>query len=466
MKKNSLLRHTLILATIVFSHTLFAQFDGGNGTISNPFLVSTPEQLNNIRNTGKTSNDMKYFKLTSDIDLEGFGEWTPFSESNEQTLNAFFVHIDGNGHVIKNLKCTHRRQYGSLIGVLCGSIRNLGVINAEVDSTLTGGILCGYVGRKSPRNDFERGTVENCFVTGNVKGFRVVGGLTGSIGGKGSASDTSYVKNSYASVNVTCIYDDGQPAASKVGGIVGESFGNVINSYSKGKIISGENCISAIVGGISGARGNSLIRKCVTFASIEAIEESPYVGRVYGHTTLVIPAGLDCWGWEGLSIKQDGRDIVISEDIEIYENNKPIQGITKSTEYLSDPFNYYENLNFDMASESPAWAQELSGKYPQLNWVFLRSDNVQINGLSDNFSSVINPGDLTEPEVLLNNDGTITVRSTSNGSLYVITLDGKTQQQHSLINGDNNISIKNKGFIILQIISQNRIYNKKIVSPL
>ncbi|MBQ3124744.1 MAG: hypothetical protein IJC09_04915 [Clostridia bacterium] len=82
----------------------------GKGTEENPYLISTKEELvwfGNSVNTisdegienGYTSEADSYFKLISDIDLEG-NEWEPVGN----TKVAFKGHFDGNGHVIKNFK--------------------------------------------------------------------------------------------------------------------------------------------------------------------------------------------------------------------------------------------------------------------------------------------------------------------------------------------------------------------------
>jgi len=72
-------------------------FAGGTGTDLDPYLISTPNQLNDIR-TG--SNLGKSYKLINDIDLDvspynnGDG-WLP--------IDYFYGKIDGNGFKIKNL---------------------------------------------------------------------------------------------------------------------------------------------------------------------------------------------------------------------------------------------------------------------------------------------------------------------------------------------------------------------------
>ena len=82
----------------------------GEGTQESPFLISTKEELLWFKNSvntitedgvenGYTSYANAYFKLTNDIDFEGY-LWEPVGNNSAE----FNGHFDGNGHVIKNFK--------------------------------------------------------------------------------------------------------------------------------------------------------------------------------------------------------------------------------------------------------------------------------------------------------------------------------------------------------------------------
>ena len=88
------------------------EFEGGNGTAENPFLVKTAEQLNSIR----FGLDFHY-KLISDIDLSKWGNWiliggTPSYggshggqgfQAADKGSGKFSGSLDGNHHVISGM---------------------------------------------------------------------------------------------------------------------------------------------------------------------------------------------------------------------------------------------------------------------------------------------------------------------------------------------------------------------------
>ena len=88
------------------------EFEGGNGTVENPFLIKTAEQLNSIR----FGLDFHY-KLISDIDLSKWGNWIPIGgtpafggshggqgfQAADKGSGKFSGSLDGNGHVISGM---------------------------------------------------------------------------------------------------------------------------------------------------------------------------------------------------------------------------------------------------------------------------------------------------------------------------------------------------------------------------
>lgn len=88
------------------------EFEGGNGTAENPFLVKTAEQLNSIR----FGLDFHY-KLISDIDLSKWGNWIPIGgtpsyggshggqgfQAADKGSGKFSGSLDGNHHVISGI---------------------------------------------------------------------------------------------------------------------------------------------------------------------------------------------------------------------------------------------------------------------------------------------------------------------------------------------------------------------------
>ncbi len=95
------------------------EFEGGNGTVENPFLIKTAEQLNSIR----FGLDFHY-KLISDIDLSKWGNWIPIGgtpafggshggqgfQAADKGSGKFSGSLDGNGHVISGMTIIDHRD--------------------------------------------------------------------------------------------------------------------------------------------------------------------------------------------------------------------------------------------------------------------------------------------------------------------------------------------------------------------
>ncbi|MET3290915.1 UNVERIFIED_CONTAM: uncharacterized protein YjdB [Brevibacillus sp. OAP136] len=202
-------------------------FSGGNGTAGNPFLITTPEQLNAIRYG--TAN---HYKLGNNIDLTDYlasggggynsgAFWAPISN--------FTGTFDGDGYVIRGLKIN--RSSENFVGFFGGTgagatIKNIGLDNVDVVSgSFVGGLVGGLQGSGA--------TLSNSYVTGSVSGTNYIGGLVG-YQSSGSVSD------SYSSATVTGSY---------TGGLVGyQDNSSISNSYATG-LVTGGYMIGGLVGG-------------------------------------------------------------------------------------------------------------------------------------------------------------------------------------------------------------------------
>lgn len=174
----------------------------GSGTASDPYQIATAEDLCNawkLMEQGKQT----YFVQTADIDLAGVTDWYAFNGFNGVYDRA--VSYDGQNHVIKNFKpvagdvtnAGDNRYYSTtLFGVLQGTVKNLGVVDANVaPQSLEGGILAGFFGGNWVPGIAS--SLENVYVTGkNVGPVALVGGMFGT-----TAADVT-ITNCYANVEV------------------------------------------------------------------------------------------------------------------------------------------------------------------------------------------------------------------------------------------------------------------------
>ncbi|MHA7965014.1 S-layer homology domain-containing protein [Paenibacillus sp. CAU 1782] len=211
-----------------------ADFSGGDGSVENPYIITSPEELNAIRDYPD-----KHYKLANHIDLTEFLEegnglggstsWHP--------IDNFSGSLDGAGHIITGLKID--LSYNSLIG-LFGFITATGSVTAIglEDISITGlDLVGGIAGRLD-------GKISNSYTTGTVSGTGYVGGLAGY------AVSNSSIKNSYSMAATSGNYG--------VGGIAGVKLQAVIieNTYATGHV-TGIWYPGGIVGEIGG--GSNLI---------------------------------------------------------------------------------------------------------------------------------------------------------------------------------------------------------------
>lgn len=156
-------RILFVLATVLaFSSNVFADFAGGTGSKSDPFLVANAEQLATIRTT-PTDGAFKWVALLADIDFDGMAAQASFNNSGGKLQ----MNIEGNGFVIKNLTIEGKGFCGQLDGI----IQNVGFENITVTSTANFGaaVIAGHSWG---------GKVYNCY----VKTATVTAPLTGTDG--------------------------------------------------------------------------------------------------------------------------------------------------------------------------------------------------------------------------------------------------------------------------------------------
>ncbi|MBT2680147.1 hypothetical protein J7E38_14120 [Bacillus sp. ISL-35] len=183
----------------------------GAGTASNPYLVSTPSDLNAVRN-----NLTAHYQLVNDIDMSSWGN---FNSIGNSTTTFFKGSFDGNGFKILNLTINESSVYVGLFGYInygTVTIKNLGIENCNINSNTYNyvGAIVGYL---------SKGNIQNCYSTGQINGQYGVGGLVGFSDG--------IIENSFSMANVT--------GTGRVGGLLGNgvSVNALVNKcYSTGLV--------------------------------------------------------------------------------------------------------------------------------------------------------------------------------------------------------------------------------------
>lgn len=228
---------------------LQGQFAGGQGTQNDPWLISRPGDLNQIRDYLGPDNANRYFLQTNDIDLdvapwnEGEG-WEPLGTS----ILRFTAQYDGGGYVIDGLYINRPdvMRQGLFGDVENATIQNLGVTNADVTGQQYSGPIFGY-GRQNV-------LLKNCWTSGTMRGFNTsTGGLVGYIFREVT------IENCYSETEVTGV--------NYVGGLVGMAFRNhtIRNCYTKGSV-TGNNQVGGLFGLVS--QDDSAISNCYSLGRV------------------------------------------------------------------------------------------------------------------------------------------------------------------------------------------------------
>lgn len=272
-------------------------FDGGSGTVNDPFQIKYYRHFDNIRKVTHYDDDFRkycvygYYILTGNITLS----------SSFKPLDDGYIYfngsIDGNGYSISNYSASGantslgliKNNYahifdltlksfyidvdgddrtGGQVGALCAA--NHGVIeNVDLQSSTIMGTGNSTVGGIVGIN--ENGRIENCSVSTNVTitGTYIIGGIAGISGG--TVEDSTFSGKIRYTTRYT--YTDGSgnqiSYEAKIGGIVGylDENGDVIRCKFRGNIVVDfklwddrtlQPCIGGIVGDLlSGTQTNN-----------------------------------------------------------------------------------------------------------------------------------------------------------------------------------------------------------------
>ena len=234
----------------------------GEGTATSPYIIDNLEKLVALRdnvNSGE-AYDGKYFKLTSNITLEG--EWAPIGNgsrsSKTYTGNAFKGVFDGDNKTISGLNITSITGNAAvgLFGVVDGgTVKNLNLeVNINVASSdLAGGAIGMMLGGANAENITVNGAIVGNDGVGGIVGRLIIDGtianctnnasVTSNYGGIGGIVGKAYYEDgantaTFASIT-NCINMGTITAPMYVGGIVGFARANVSGCVNEGAIAGG-----------------------------------------------------------------------------------------------------------------------------------------------------------------------------------------------------------------------------------
>ena len=257
-------------------------FGGGDGSVSDPYLICTADHLQNI-DSDLDDLDAR-FELVTDLDLAGV-DFEPIAPGQPDGFNniidTFQGHFNGLGHTIENLQVNTSAQRAGLFGAVGtgGLVENLTVVDVDVSGGDWVGAIAGAVGGELRDIDldesqstntvagndlvgavtgFNQGTVQQIEASADVVGNNEVGGIAGR-----NSDDILAVE---ATVDVTANDEaggivgrntgliDGAEAtvdidtAREAGGIAGRHSGTIDDTQASGTVLTSDRRAGGIVG--------------------------------------------------------------------------------------------------------------------------------------------------------------------------------------------------------------------------
>lgn len=254
--------------------TTHPKLSGGMGSFSNPYIISTREDLvalsKHVYSGGETKN--QYYKISNAIDMKNIN-FTPIGTMVGSNIHYFDGHFDGNNCLIYNLKIQNASNANGDLGFFgyirdpndngnyITEIKNIRLYSGEIKLTEKSKSAGGVVG-----SAYKNAIIENCSnigVTVNVEqgnyGDTFVGGILGAC-----HSNDATIKSCYNIAN----HSNCTNGIAKTGGIAGEMSGKTTECFNNGTITSGSvGTETSFGGGICGI--GRIISYCYNKGNIE-----------------------------------------------------------------------------------------------------------------------------------------------------------------------------------------------------
>ena len=278
------------------------------------FYITTAQQLKQLAdevNAGDSKSGKTYL-LANDIDLSVYPNWSPIGTlkpNTSQVSYPFSGVFDGQNHTISNLTCTSvTNGYAGLFGNFDGTVQNLILRDAQitVEGLQAAAVVC----------ENYKGQVLNCaMIGGSVKGKGVAGGVV--------CYNRGTVENCYATGDVTSLSGG---RVCYAGGVVGYNYteGTVQSCYAAGRVES-EKHAGGAVGGNYGT-----VQNCVALG--QSVSAQGHAHRVVGENSGGTLSGNYAWSGvqvngqpvtDGLADNENGEDILAHDGL-IYGKNAQI----------------------------------------------------------------------------------------------------------------------------------------------
>ena len=256
--------NTYTLANVTADHDITVTFQKLTS-----YMVTTSKQLMDWAEEVRNGNRSLDCTLAADITLTE--PWTPVGTDYQNPYTGTF---DGNNHTIRGLTVTGSNEYAGLFGYIGsgGTVKNVKLEDVQITSDHQYANVGGVAG-------INNGTIENCSVSGRVRGYSA-GGVVGqqysgsitlcnsSATVQGTSQVGGVVGYTNYGVTLTACYATGDVTAENnntagtffAGGVVGSNGGNLTACYATGKVTGGTGSI--YVGGVTGSNDSGTLTAC------------------------------------------------------------------------------------------------------------------------------------------------------------------------------------------------------------
>ncbi len=278
MPKTGRLQETVFAVFVTFLALLpaprahAATYSGGTGTEPDPYLISMPQDLQDLSNPVNSADWDKHFLMTQDIDMTGVTGFTPIGDNT----TYFSGNVDGGGFRVQNLVIDlPDHDYVGLIGRADGAnVSDLGIDGGSVTGRSNVGGLAGYCGM-----------LTRCYSTAAVSaGYGSAGGL---------ASSGATVTACYATGSVSA--GDNGAAGGLVASIAQSR--TVIACYSTGNVTSASTLFGGLVGSCEGGQARTSFWDSETSLQSEGPAGKPLTTTQMQTVSIFQNAGWSAHGW-------------------------------------------------------------------------------------------------------------------------------------------------------------------------
>ncbi|NGP44619.1 DUF5011 domain-containing protein [Bacillaceae bacterium SIJ1] len=385
---NALARYAIVgLAIFLSLFSLHAEasspFAGGSGTIDEPYMIDTAEQLDQVR--AYTEDPNVYFELSDDIDLSSYTHWRPIgSDLNDPMAEPkrFSGHFDGKGHMIRNMvihvpnndPMSCMRPFIGLFATSEGTLQNIRMENIDIQ-----GCSSSHIGGLTGEN---HGTIYNASVTGKIEGGEArIGGLVGV--NQGTIEDSSadvYIRPKssnnhgvgglvgYAKAgSIVASYATGHVEnAFEAGGLVGilgtrDEAGDIIQSYALGDMVN-----SAASGGLVGIINSGTVEQSYATGDVEG---AYHLGGLVSENHGTIVESYAIGHIDVVSTHEEAGGLVAINEGDVIHSfwNTDTTGVTESAGGIgkSTPEMIARQAYDEADWDSTVW-QWFGGRYPKL----------------------------------------------------------------------------------------------------